>query len=210
MILSDREVRSAVARRIIGITEMPGANSSRWASHALDLTLDAEISLWNRPAESGMEMIISPGGGSFNATATVERYTTPTSCEGDGFVLNPGQFILGWTVEKVRLPYDSRIGARVEGKSSLARIGLGVHVTAPTIHPGFGTSGDNPDAAGSSIRLEMFNLGVYPIRLLKGMAICQVLFEEVHGVPEVGYGGQFAIQGPSAKAPTNPKKPGKR
>jgi len=104
--------------------------------------------------------------------------------------------VLGWTLEKVKLPNTSRIAARIEGKSSLARIGLGVHVTAPTIHPGFGETADAPEFPGSQVRLEIWNISPLKIRLRKGMPICQIIFEEVHGIPEGRYAGQFTIQGP--------------
>jgi dCTP deaminase len=55
-----------------------------------------------------------------------------------GVRLGPASFYLGWTLQAVGLPHRSRIAARVEGKRSLARLGLGIHVTAPTIHAGFG------------------------------------------------------------------------
>ena len=50
---------------------------------------------------------------------------------------------------------------------------------------------------GSPIRLEIWNISPLKIRLQKGMPICQIIFEEVHGIPEGRYAGQFAIQGPS-------------
>ena len=78
----------------------------------------------------------------------------------------------------------ARVAARVEGKSSLARLGLAVHVTAPTIHAGF---------EGQS-QLEVINHGRLPIRLRAGMAICQLIFEQTLGFPEIGYGGQFSGQ----------------
>ena len=109
-------------------------------------------------------------------------------------------FRSGWTHEKIKLPNDSRIGARVEGKSSLARIGLGIHVTAPTIHPGFGEKPDDPEFLRSEIRLEIWNIGPLKIRLKKGMPICQIIFEEVHGIPEGPYAGQFTVQGPPGGA----------
>ena len=70
------------------------------------------------------------------------------------------------------------------------------HVTAPTIHPGFGVDPLNPRYAGSPIRLEIWNCGELRIRLTKGMAICQRIFEYVDGTPEEGYSGQHAVQGP--------------
>jgi len=203
MILSDREIRAAVARGIIGISDLPPVTDPRWASHALDLTLDTEISVWERLSEPGdlEPPIFAPGIQGFKVDPIIRQYTQLERCDGDGYVLHPQRFVLGWTVEAIKLPFESRIGARVEGKSSLARLGLGIHVTAPTIHPGFGTKKGDPTYAGSSLRLEIWNVGIYRIRLTKGMAICQILFEEVHGVPDAAYSGQFAIQGPGAASP---------
>jgi dCTP deaminase len=110
--------------------------------------------------------------------------------------MEPGMFLLGWTVEKIQLPHTSRIAARVEGKSSLARIGIGVHVTAPTIHAGFGYRKDDPTFLGNPVQLEIWNAGPLYIRLKQGLAICQLIFEEVHGTPNKGYEGRFAVQGP--------------
>jgi hypothetical protein len=71
----------------------------------------------------------------------------------------------------------SRLAARVEGKSSLARLGLGIHVTAPTIHSGF----------AYPIRLEILNHGHAPIRLRSGMKICQLIFEATLGTAQKGF-----------------------
>jgi len=206
MILSDREIRSANARSIIGVSDLPPPESKRWAPHALDLTLDEEIRIWAKEdGQHGVEPpIFAPGTEGFTAESIVAQYTQPDRCDGLGYLLLPQHFVLGWTVEKIRLPYESRIGARVEGKSSLARLGLGVHITAPTIHPGFGAMEGGPEYPGSPLRLEIWNVGVYRIRLTKGMAICQILFEEVHGVPDAGYTGQYAAQGPNAALPEPP------
>lgn len=85
----------------------------------------------------------------------------------------------------------------MEGKSSLARLGLGVHVTAPTIHAGFGYKSDQPDYPGSSIQLEIWNFGPVTIMLKPGMKICQLIFETVDATPDMGYMGKFAVQGPT-------------
>jgi len=114
----------------------------------------------------------------------------------EGFRIEPPPFVLGWTLEKLKLPFRSRLAARVEGKSSLARLGIGVHVTAPTIHAGFGDKSGDPDYPGTPIQLEIWNVGPLPILLTKGMRICQLIFEEVHGTPDKGYSGIFAEQGP--------------
>lgn len=87
--------------------------------------------------------------------------------------------------DDLALPARERgcLAARVEGKSSLARFGLLVHFTAPTIHAGF----------EGNIALEMMNLGPASIRLVSGMPICQLIIEQVAGEP-VGNAGQFAGQ----------------
>jgi dCTP deaminase len=197
MILSDREVRAARQRRSIWVSDCPPASSKRWSSTTLDLTLAAELRPWLPQGGAGAEVIIDPSLPEFNSNQLIAERTQPVSCDGEGYVIQPRTLVLGWTREKIKLPNDSRIGARVEGKSSLARIGIGIHVTAPTIHPGFGEKLEDPEFLGSEIRLEIWNIGPLQVRLKMGMPICQIVFEEVHGIPEGPYVGQFAIQGPS-------------
>ena len=89
--------------------------------------------------------------------------------------LSPQEFILGYTRQFIYLPNRSRIAAQVEGKSTLARLGVGIHVTAPTIHAGFGYNDENPDEPGLPIQLEIFNLGRFIVYLAAGMPICQLI-----------------------------------
>ena len=111
----------------------------------------------------------------------------------------PRHFILGWTFERIYLPHWARVCGRVEGKSSLGRMGLGVHVTAPTIHAGFGLDATGAEKHGARLRLEIWNVGPLPIMLTKGMRICQLIIEEVREVPRSGYEGGFNRQGPTPK-----------
>ncbi|MGD0511380.1 MAG: hypothetical protein ABSA33_06095 [Candidatus Micrarchaeaceae archaeon] len=85
------------------------------------------------------------------------------------------------TEENIELPIHSRLAARVEGKSSLARLGIGIHVTAPTIHAGF----------RGPIQLEICNHGVLQVKLMAAMRVCQLIFEQTLGTPDKGYTGQF-------------------
>jgi dCTP deaminase len=103
------------------------------------------------------------------------------------FVLHPGEFVLGATTERVALPDD--IVARLEGKSSLGRLGLVIHSTAGYIDPGF----------EGTITLELSNVANLPIVLSPGMAIGQVSFmrmstpvDRPYGTPGLGskYQGQ--------------------
>jgi dCTP deaminase len=113
-----------------------------------------------------------------------------------GYALQPNQFILGRTLERVELPIVSGmapLAARVEGKSSFARCGLLVHFTAPTVHGGW----------VGPLTLEMKNLGANPITLYPGMPICQLIVETVLGDP-VPNPSQF--QGQVTPAGLQPRK----
>ena len=92
------------------------------------------------------------------------------------FQLDPGVFTLGTTIERIELPPG--LAARVEGKSSLARLGLMVHSTAGFIDPGF----------KGTITLEMVNQNPRPLMLKIGMRICQLSFFEMYGRVERPYG----------------------
>lgn len=193
MILSDREIKTALARGALRIHPRPGDESI--SSTAIDLRLDGELRRW-LSSSGGVEKAFNPADPDFNYSQVAAAHSKVLRIPSRGYLLRPRSFVLGWTIEKVQLPHRSRVAARVEGKSSLARLGLGIHVTAPTIHAGFGFNDRDPDYPGNPIQLEIFNVGPVPIRLTKEMRICQLIFEEVHGTPEKGYEGQFHIQGP--------------
>jgi dCTP deaminase len=106
---------------------------------------------------------------------------------GDAFVIHPGEFCLGRTFEWVELPDD--VVARIEGKSSLGRLGLIVHATAGFCDPGW----------KGTLTLELNNLTRVPIKLYPGLLIAQLSFmtldrpaERPYGSPELGshYQGQ--------------------
>jgi dCTP deaminase len=109
--------------------------------------------------------------------------------EGEPFAIHPGEFVLGRTFEAVAIPDD--VVARIEGKSSLGRLGLIVHATAGFVDPGF----------QGSLTLEITNLTRVPIMLYAGLPIAQLSFmaldqpaERPYGSPELGshYQGQVA------------------
>lgn len=97
---------------------------------------------------------------------------------GTGYLLDPGEFILGSTREAVSLP--NGIGARFEGKSSLGRLGLATHVTAGFIDPGF----------RGTITLEIKNENTFPIMLETGMRIGQLAFFTLDRDSERPYGSK--------------------
>jgi dCTP deaminase len=107
----------------------------------------------------------------------------------DAFVIHPGEFCLGRTLERIELPND--LVARVEGKSSLGRLGLIVHATAGFVDPGW----------KGTLTLELNNLTRVPIKLYPGLPIAQLSVmaldrpaERPYGSPELGshYQGQVA------------------
>lgn len=197
MILSDREINAAIERGLIVIKPLP--DRQLWTSTAVDLTLDKTIRKWRelKPSPTGHPASVRPHYPGFDIKELVysDSYTENLEIDQNGYELSPGSFVLGFTEQIIYLPLHSRIAARVEGKSSLARLGVGAHVTAPTIHAGFGrTSSKKDDEHGSPIQLEIFNLCRLNVVLDKGMPICQLIFEEVRETPDKGYIGKFSDQ----------------
>ena len=129
-------------------------------------------------------------------TAAIDLRDPPTNLteeimvgEGEPFVIHPGEFVLGRTLEWVELPTD--IVSRIEGKSSIGRLGLIVHATAGFVDPGF----------KGTLTLEITNLTRVPIKLYPGLLIAQLSFmtldapaERPYGSAELGshYQGQTA------------------
>jgi dCTP deaminase len=196
MILSDREIQSVLKAGLILIEPPP--DPSFYASTSLDLTLHGALLTWNDPdaTPSGPRKKGRPMNGGFDIRAFMDDPNSATRhpIGPDGFDLDPGKFVLGYTQQRIYLPNSSRLAARVEGKSSLARLGVGIHVTAPTIHAGFGFNPKDPNHLGLPIQLEIFNVGNQVVVLDVGMPICQLILEEVREVPTRGYQGRFSDQ----------------
>lgn len=96
--------------------------------------------------------------------------------EKEPFIIHPGEFALATTFEKVKLPDD--LVARVEGRSSMGRLGITMHVTAGYIDPGF----------CGKITLEISNIGKMPVALYPGQRVCQIVFETMTSPAEKPYG----------------------
>lgn len=181
MILTDREIQIALEHGSIVIE--PAPDERAYSSTSVDLTLDEALSEF-KDSPGGVETIVDPGAPDFNHEKALSSLLTPIVIPDAGYVFHPGKLVLAWTREYVKLVPHGRLAARVEGKSSLARLGIAVHITAPTIHAGF----------EGQIRLEMYNHGKVPLRLRTGMRICQLIFEQTLGVPVQGYKGRFSAQ----------------
>ncbi len=97
--------------------------------------------------------------------------------EAEPFILHPGEFVLGSTLERITLPDD--LVARLEGKSSLGRLGLLIHSTAGFVDSGF----------SGNLTLELSNVANLPITIYHGMPIGQISFMRMDGPVEHPYGG---------------------
>ncbi|WP_246987066.1 dCTP deaminase [Halorientalis marina] len=112
-----------------------------------------------------------------NSEQEVDEYVAETHVdEGGEFILHPGDFVLGTTVERVEIPPD--LIAHVEGRSSLGRLAIVVHATAGLCDPGF----------SGKITLELSNLGTAPVALTPGMRISQLTFTELKTPADRPYG----------------------
>jgi dCTP deaminase len=163
MILSDRTIREQLAAGRIGIDPF---DDSCVQPSSVDLRLD---SLFRVFLNHTMPVI--------DVKQDLEDLTRLVEIEaGDAFILHPGEFVLGSTAERVTLPDD--LVARIEGKSSLGRLGLLIHSTAGFIDAGF----------SGHITLELSNVANLPITLYPGMKIGQVSFLAMTTPADVPYG----------------------
>ncbi|MDR2967918.1 MAG: dCTP deaminase [Methanobacteriaceae archaeon] len=96
--------------------------------------------------------------------------------DGEAFIIHPNEFTLATTLETVTVPDD--LVARVEGRSSMGRLGITMHVTAGFIDPGF----------EGKITLEISNIGKMPVALYPGQRACQIVFETMTSPAEKPYG----------------------
>ena len=103
----------------------------------------------------------------------MESSTVP---EGEAFIIHPNEFALATTQEYVKVPDD--LVARVEGRSSMGRLGVTMHVTAGYVDPGF----------EGRITLEISKIGAMPVALYPGQRVCQLVFETMTTPAELPYG----------------------
>jgi dCTP deaminase len=182
MVLCDNELRAAIQNKHLIVDPIPA--DEHISTTALDLTLGSEFRVWRVPP-GGATLTIDPAASDYDFTAIADQFLEQAHADDEkAVVMLPGQFMLALTAERVELPRQSRLAARVEGRSSLARLGVGVHVTAPTIHAGF----------RGFITLELTNQSRLPIRLKPGLRICQLVVEHVFGTPSADMSGIFQDQ----------------
>ena len=163
MLLSDRGIKSELESGRIGLTPSE-------AELVQPPSVDVRPDRYFRLFDNHKYAVIDPAEEQPELTRLIE--VDPA----EGFILHPGEFVLGSTYEKVSLPDD--IAARLEGKSSLGRLGLLTHSTAGFIDPGF----------EGHVTLELSNVATLPIRLWPGMKIGQLCFFKLSSPAERPYG----------------------
>lgn len=194
MILCNVQIQQALDDGRLVINPEPGPRKPEVAgghcpydTHAVDLTLSAEIVV---PSARDISVIDLTRAG--NIARDIEAHSkTFIASKEMPYQFNPNTFVLAKTAETITLPIkedcETCLGARIEGKSSRARFGVLIHFTAPTVHPGF----------HGTLTLEMINLGPNPLLLVPGMAIAQLIVEEVRGCP---FWNPSSFQGQSTAA----------
>ncbi len=161
--LSNRDIRELLLSGELTITPHPSPDVM--SPSAIDLTLGSRFEVPRVPGGPAAQVLIDSRD-SQAAMAAVRAYCeVQTIVDGRPFLLDPGMFVLAWTRERVSLP--SWLAARVEGRSTLARLGLSVHQTAPTVHATL--EGD--------LQLELSNAGPFSLQLYPGQRICQLILE---------------------------------
>ena len=166
MILSDRDIKKALKEKRIIIDPKPDL-LVQLGSCSIDLRLGKKFRVFNHSKIA----LIDPQ----NPCATEDLMTEIEVKNADPFILQPGDFILATTMETITIP-DNML-ARLEGRSSLGRLGIVVHSTASIFDPGW---------HGVAV-LELGNMGRIPVALYPGMRICSFTFEELSSPADVPY-----------------------
>jgi dCTP deaminase len=176
MVLSDTDIHKYIAQGKIKIT--PPLPPEQFGSCSVDFRLGHEFSVFEHSRHPFIDLK--------DRTAIQELMRTITVPEGEHFILQPHEFALAITEETLEL--DDDVLGRLEGRSSLGRIGIIVHGTAGLFDPGW---------IGKAT-LELSNLGRMPVALHPGMRICSFTFEQLSSRVAVPYrkkvGNKYAGQ----------------
>ncbi|MFY7862327.1 MAG: dCTP deaminase [Rhodoluna sp.] len=163
MLMSDRDIRASIEAGQIGLEPL---DMSLLQPSSFDVRIDRFFRLFDNHKYA----YIDPAEPQEELTRFIEV------APDEPFILHPGEFVLGSTYEFVKLP--DNIAARLEGKSSLGRLGLVTHSTAGFVDPGF----------NGHVTLELSNMATLPIKLWPGMKIGQLCFFQLSSPSETPYG----------------------
>lgn len=182
MILSDRDIKAEIESGRVKIAPDPakmilqGNTDNIWVSDTSDYHIHAssmDLHLGNtfKLYEHSKYAILDPK----NPDTFAQNMRTITIDNDEPFIVQPGEFILGVTREVISIPDD--LVVRVEGRSSLGRLGIIVHSTAGFVDPGF----------EGTITLEISNLNRLPVALYANMRVCQIAFEKMTSKADTPY-----------------------
>ena len=178
MLLSDRDIRAQIESKRVGVE--PFAEAMIQPS-----SVDVRLDKFFRVFENHKYEVIDP------ALEQPELTREIIAEDGEAFILHPGEFVLASTYEVITLPDD--IAGRLEGKSSLGRLGLLTHSTAGFIDPGF----------SGHITLELSNVANLPVKLYPGMKIGQLCLIKLSSAAEHPYGSaQYLNRYQGQRGPT--------
>ena len=178
MLMSDRDIRASIEAGQIGLEPL---EMGLLQPSSIDVRLDRFFRLFDNHKYA----FIDPAEQQDELTHLIE--VDPK----EPFILHPGEFVLGSTYEFVTLPDD--VAARLEGKSSLGRLGLLTHSTAGFVDPGF----------KGHVTLELSNVATLPIKLWPGMKIGQLCFFKLTSASEHPYGSEkYASRYQGQRGPT--------
>jgi len=164
VVLSDRTIRRLIAEGRIGIEPF---DPSLMQPSSLDVRVDRYFRVFRNSRYPYIDV-----------KAEQEELTELVEAGDEAFILHPGEFVLGSTLERVTLP-DDRV-ARLEGKSALGRLGLLIHSTAGFIDPGW----------DGHVTLELSNVANLPITIYPEMKIGQISFVQLSEAAERPYGSE--------------------
>lgn len=179
MILSDRDIKKYLSLGIIKITPKPDLKVAL-GSCSVDLRLGSTFRIF----EHSRYPYFDPRS-KFCADVTSEVEVGAS----EPFILQPGDFVLATTIESFELP--DNLLARLEGRSSLGRLGIVVHSTASIFEPGW----------KGKVVMEMGNMGRIPVALYPGMRVCALTFEQLTTSAQVPYNKKKGAKYVDQKSP---------
>jgi len=162
-VLSDRDIRKAIEEGRIKVMDFVAENIS---VAAIDLRLGNEFRVFKYTEVTHIDV----------REGLKEEFTELITIPKEkAFTIHPGEFVLGNTIEYVSIPAD--LMARLDGRSSLGRLGIVIHSTAGSVDPGF----------EGTLVLEIANISRVPVMLWPGMKVCRLTFEELTSPSESPY-----------------------
>lgn len=167
MILSDRDIKACLTNGRIKVDSTHPEMFRHVHASSMDMRLGNVFKVY----EHSRYALLDPK----NPETFAKNMRVITVPDDEPFIVQPGEFILGVTQETLTLCDD--LVARVEGRSSLGRLGIIVHSTAGFVDPGF----------SGTITLEISNLNRLPVALYPGMRVCQIAFEQMTSPADTPY-----------------------